>query len=831
VSLLSGLTDARPWGSIGGYVARFVLVAATYYLTARLSLRVALVGSVVTPIWPPTGIAVVALLFFGVRLWPAITLAALLVNVPINSSLGGAALIAVGNTAAPLLAVGLLRAAGFRSQLDRLRDALALVLLGALASMAVSAVLGTAALLIDGTISRGDVASTWALWWAGDATGVLVFAPLLLCVGQVGQLAGRRWLEAAGVMTSLALVAYLVFHSRYQYTYLVFPLLIWAAVRFGQLGASLAAVTVVGMAVWSAIDETGPFAHTTLLHRMLTLQTYDAVTALTSFVLAAIMTDRVAVLQRERRNAETLQRSLLPDRLPTIPGVEFASRYLPGGAGLEVGGDWYDVFALPRGRLGLTIGDVVGRGLGAAAAMGQLRTALRAYAIETDSPAAVLQRLSRLVGEFEGAQMATLVYAVLDPDTGALAFASAGHPPPLLIPPDGAASYLMDGRSPPLGVTKAAQEEAVLTIRPGSTLVLYTDGLIEGRRGSLADSMEALRTAVEGQHGDLDFLVDNRVLQPPRPESSGDDVALLLVRLLPAPIGDLRLLLPAEPHVVASVRRTIRQWATRSGASDEEAYDLVLAVGEAVTNVIEHAYTSSGGQVEVEAAISQGLARIVVRDLGRWRPPRSSEGGRGLLLMQGLVDNVDVVSGPGGTEVRLSRRIGQMPVSVEPVDAPAPMLAPDSHLHVAVTKLIDDIDLGNAARLYHEILDAVSRGAIGLVVDLSAVRHIDSAGMRMLHKLAGWLTQRRLELRVVVPDASSLRRVLELSSFEVHVPVTSTVESAVSEITQANGGFSPFDLEAEGRVGSGCGASGLGSLEGPESQRQDWHEPEGSLDY
>src|SRR5215469_1652304 len=117
---------------IGAYALQFVLVAATYYVTARLSLRVALVGSVVTPIWPPTGIAVVALLWFRFRIWPAITLAALLVNIPINPSLGAAVLIAVGNTAAPLLAVGLLRAAGFRSQLDRLRDALALVGLGAL---------------------------------------------------------------------------------------------------------------------------------------------------------------------------------------------------------------------------------------------------------------------------------------------------------------------------------------------------------------------------------------------------------------------------------------------------------------------------------------------------------------------------------------------------------------------------------------------------------------------------------------------------------------------------------------------------------------------------
>jgi anti-anti-sigma factor len=791
------LTDTRQLVRIGSYTGRFVVVAATYYLTARLSLRVALVGSVVTPIWPPTGIAVVALLSFGVRLWPAITLAALLVNIPINPSLGGAVFIAIGNTAAPLLAVGLLHAVGFRSQLDRLRDALALVLLGALTSMALSAGLGTAALLMDGTISRSDVASTWALWWAGDGTGVLVFAPLLLSVRLFRQLSWRRWLEATGVITSLALVAYLVFHSSYQDTYLVFPLLIWAAVRFGQLGASLAAVTVVGMTVWSAIDEAGPFAHTTLLHRMLMLQTYDAVIALTSFVLAAIMTERVGSLAREHRNAETLQRSLLPDRLPIIPGVEFASRYFPGGAGLEVGGDWYDVFTLPRGRLGLVIGDVVGRGLPAAAAMGQLRTALRAYAIETDSPAGVLQRLSRLVDKFEAAQMATLIYAVLDPDTRTLSFASAGHPPPLLIGPDGLASYLMEGRSPPLGVSKAAQAEVTVTVRPGSTLVLYTDGLIERRRGSIDESMEALRTAVEGHHGNLDSLCDDRVLQHPRPESRGDDVALLLVRLLPALTGDLQLLLPAEPQALATLRRAVDQWATLSGASDEEARDLVLAVDEAVTNMIEPAYTPTGAQVEVEAGIHHGLAQIVVRDRGRWRPSRPDEGVRGLILMQRLVEKVDVVSGPGGTEIRLSRRIGLIPGTARPAPAPAPAPVPESRSRVVVTKLIDDIDLSNAATMYSDMLDGMSQDAIGLVVDLSEVRHIDSTGIRMLHNLAQWLAQRRMELRVVVPDASSVRRVLELSCFDAHLPVTSTVDSAVSEINYAQGGLGAPNLVTE----------------------------------
>jgi anti-anti-sigma factor len=296
----------------------------------------------------------------------------------------------------------------------------------------------------------------------------------------------------------------------------------------------------------------------------------------------------------------------------------------------------------------------------------------------------------------------------------------------------------------------------------------------------------------------LDSLCDDRVLHPPRPESSGDDVALLLVRLLPAPTGDLELVLPAEPEALATLRRTVDQWATASGASDEEVHDLVLAVGEAVTNVIQHAYTSSGGEVEVDASIRQGLAQIVVRDRGQWRLPRPDDGGRGLLLMRKLVDRVDVVTGPGGTDIRLFHRVGRAPFSAAPpVSVPALTPVPESRFPVTVTQLIDDIDLNNAERLYRDMLDGMSYDAVGLVVDLSEVRHIDSTGIRMFHKLAGWLAQRRTELRIVVPDDSSVRRVLELSCFDAHLPVTSTVDCAVSEINCARSGLGVSDQFAE----------------------------------
>ena len=165
--------------------------------------------------------------------------------------------------------------------------------------------------------------------------------------------------------------------------------------------------------------------------------------------------------------------------------------------------------------------------------------------------------------------------------------------------------------------------------------------------------------------------------------------------------------------------------------------------------------------------------------------------------MQMLVEKVDVISGPRGTEIQLSRRVGRAPVRTAPVPVPAPAPVPECRSRVAVTQLMDDIDMGNATALYRELLDGMSDDAVGLVVDLSEVKHIDSAGIRMLHNLAGWLAQRRLELRVVVRDASSVRRVLELTCFDAHLPMTSTVDSAISEINCARRGLSASDLVAE----------------------------------
>jgi serine phosphatase RsbU (regulator of sigma subunit) len=207
--------------------------------------------------------------------------------------------------------------------------------------------------------------------------------------------------------------------------------------------------------------------------------------------LLQLVADRLALATQvrlssaERAAAVALQRSLLPERLPEIPGLDLAARYLPGEGG--VGGDWYDVYPLPSGEVAITIGDVAGRGLRAAVVMGRLRSKLRAIAFDEGDPGQVLARLDETLRHFEPGEMATVVFAVLDPDLGRLRVAAAGHPPPLLAVP-GAPSRLLDVPvGPPIGVPFGRPRQiATVDVPPGALLCLYTDGLVE-RRGVLID--------------------------------------------------------------------------------------------------------------------------------------------------------------------------------------------------------------------------------------------------------------------------------------------------------------------------------------------------------
>ena len=241
--------------------------------------------------------------------------------------------------------------------------------------------------------------------------------------------------------------------------------------------------------------------------------------------------------ERERNIAGSLQRALLPEAAPDLPGLPVATRYFPGGAGLQVGGDWYDVFALPGRRFGVAVGDVVGHGVAAAAVMGQLRVALRAYALEFSSPATVLACLGRLATSLDDSQMATVLYGVVDPDAARIELASAGHPPPLLLGAEGKVSFLDVEPAPPLGVLVDLPPTQVTEgLEPGWVVLFYTDGLIERRGASIEDGMAALTRAAVGPP-DVESLCE-RVSTAMNADDASDDVALLALSLAPTPGRD-----------------------------------------------------------------------------------------------------------------------------------------------------------------------------------------------------------------------------------------------------------------------------------------------------
>lgn len=217
---------------------------------------------------------------------------------------------------------------------------------------------------------------------------------------------------------------------------------------------------------------------------------------------AGVALARAALHEQQREVAATLQHSLLPDRLPAARGVELACVYEPGQAGAQVGGDWYDAYELDEHRLAVVVGDVVGRGVAAAATMGQLRSALRAVSHGAGGPGEVLSRLDRFVEQVPGALCTTVALAVLDLRTHRLTYACAGHPPPLLLDPTGSVTTLWDGRSTPLGLVRGRQRpEAEALLPTGATVLLYTDGLVERRGTSLPGRLDELARSLAGSVG------------------------------------------------------------------------------------------------------------------------------------------------------------------------------------------------------------------------------------------------------------------------------------------------------------------------------------------
>ena len=308
------LLSSRRWP----YWLTVTMVAAAYLLAAKFGFTLAVVAKQVTAVWPPTGIALAALLLFGQDLWPAIALSAFLVNQQADEPWLTACAIAVGNTLEALMAAWLLRrVAGFENRLERLRDVFALIGFAALLSTAVSATIGVTSLCLSQVISWSSFGSAWLVWWMGDTLGDLIVAPLLLTWAAKPRLYPRAWRidEAAAFVLVLVIIGVIFFASRwaaadpdYQLKYVAFPLTMWAALRFGQRAAITAVSVVSATALWGVTHALGPFAAGTLHERLLLSQAFMAVLAITVLAMGAVTAERKRAEEALRESEVTLQR-------------------------------------------------------------------------------------------------------------------------------------------------------------------------------------------------------------------------------------------------------------------------------------------------------------------------------------------------------------------------------------------------------------------------------------------------------------------------------------------------------------------------------------------
>ena len=365
-----------------------------------------------------------------------------------------------------------------------------------------------------------------------------------------------------------------------------------------------------------------------------------------------------AAYNRERRTSAALQAGLLPQAVPELRRGEIAVRYLPAADGPPVGGDWYDAVVLPGGGLGLAIGDVTGHGAEAAVLMGQLRTALRAYALEGGSPAVAVERLNALALSLGDAAIATLVYVVLDPTLTTGEYVVAGHPPPAVVTEDGA-RVLDWPPALPVGVDESAEYESrEFALAPGDALCLYSDGLVE-ERGADVGAREALLADALGTPAGAEVLCE-RALAALRPAGPGEDDVALLVLRTSATAHDLRLMHPATPAGLSPTRTQLRDWLVGIGADTQEISDIVMAANEACMNVVEHAYEGmSPGEFAVEGYLDGDTVVIIVRDLGRWTEVQARGRGRGLKVMEALMDSVQLSFSADGTVVVMRRALAR----------------------------------------------------------------------------------------------------------------------------------------------------------------------------
>jgi serine phosphatase RsbU (regulator of sigma subunit)/anti-sigma regulatory factor (Ser/Thr protein kinase) len=375
--------------------------------------------------------------------------------------------------------------------------------------------------------------------------------------------------------------------------------------------------------------------------------------------VAPVIAERVAQARYQELEEEistSFQRSMLDIVLEPDARLAVAVHYQAGVEQLEAGGDWYDLVPLEDGRIALMVGDVVGRSLAAATVMGRLRSAGRALLLAYADPAAVLEHLDVFAGTVDGARFATCCCVIVDPLTQSATYSTAGHPPALLVSPEGEATFLFGAQGPPLAVRNGkSRPTAHVSFPIGARVVLYTDGLVERRNEPIDAGLERLAAAaVLGRGGAIGLECGRLTVELFADFAQQDDVAIVCAQLISDVRDRFERRLSGEVEDLRAIRRDLSVWLHSSGAGDELASDVVLGVGEALANAIEHS-DSAPFAAELEVTIQGEQFVCVVRDEGPWQERRRDPSrGRGLSIMRAVADTCDVDRGDAGTTVTMT---------------------------------------------------------------------------------------------------------------------------------------------------------------------------------
>jgi anti-anti-sigma factor len=485
----------------------------------------------------------------------------------------------------------------------------------------------------------------------------------------------------------------------------------------------------------------------------------------------------IGEVDADGRVVDRVQTSLLPPSLPLLPDLWLSGSYHRASSVRAAGGDWYDAVPLGEGRLALVVGDAVGHGVPAAGAMSRLRGAMRSSALLDPSPAAVIEALDAFAGQMEDVEGASVFYAVLDASTGRLTYAAAGHPAPLVVGTDGRSRFLPVEPRPPLGsvpgvVTHVTEQQ----LEQGATLILFSDGAVVGAGSSphngLARLAEVAADVLSGQGAELDASTElaAAVAEGVRtPGGWSDDVAVLVAHRRESTLEPVVLDLPAVPSSLPAVRRRLGGWLAGLGMGEQDRVGVMVAVGEACANSVEHAYRGQEpGSMHLRAWVDvDGVLTVSVRDEGTWRPPDRDPGdrGRGLLIMRQMVDRV-VLEEEHGTTVTLSMRLRRTPeVDVERAvaEARATVTVDRTVGPSAVVRVSGAVDQVSAELMRIRLLEASHGGTSRVELDLTDVTTFTSAGVRVVLAITRIARDEHWRLVVHAPEGGVTRHILQIS--------------------------------------------------------------------